>query len=98
MIDLRRDEGVFVLTMQGGENRFNRPFLEALSRALDTVQASSGPAALVTVGGQQKFYSTGLDLDWLGGAGQSEAPRFVDAVIALFGRFVALGVPTVAAI
>jgi len=98
MIDLRREGSVFVLTLQGGENRFNRPFLDALHRALDTVEASSGPAALVTVGGQEKFYSTGLDLDWLGGAGQSEAPRFVDAVIALFGRFVALGVPTVAAI
>src|SRR5262245_38542578 len=98
MIDLRREGSVFVLTLQGGENRFNRPFLEALHRALDTVEASSGPAALVTVGGQEKFYSTGLDLDWLGGAGQSEAPRFVDAVIALFGRVVALGVPTVAAV
>src|SRR5215467_12145513 len=98
MIDLRRDGSVFVLTLQGGENRFNRPFLDALHKALDTVEGSSGPAALVTVGGQEKFYSTGLDLDWLGGAGQSEAPRFVDAVIALFGRFVALGVSTVAAI
>ena len=98
MIDLRREGSVFVLTMQGGENRFNRPFLDALNRALDSVEASPGPAALVTVGGQEKFYSTGLDLDWLGGAGQTEAPRFVDAVIALFARLVALDVPTVAAI
>jgi enoyl-CoA hydratase/carnithine racemase len=98
MIDLRRDDGVFVLTMQAGENRFNRPFLDAVNAALDTVEASSGPAALVTVGGQEKFFSTGLDLDWLGGDGQSDAPRFVDAVIALFARFVGLGVPTVAAI
>jgi enoyl-CoA hydratase/carnithine racemase len=98
MIDLRRDGDVFVLTMQAGENRFNRPFLDALNRALDTVEASAGPAALVTTGGQEKFYSTGLDLDWLGGDGQNEAPRFVEAVIALFARVVALGVPTVAAI
>jgi len=59
MIDLRRDGSVFVLTMQAGENRLNRPFLDALNRALDTVEASSGPAALVTTGGQEKFYSTG---------------------------------------
>ena len=98
MIDLRRDGSVFVLTMQAGENRFNRPFLDALNQALDTVEGSSGPAALVTTGGQEKFYSTGLDLDWLGGEGQGEAPRFVDAVIALFTRVAALGVPTVAAI
>ena len=98
MIDLRRDGSVFVLTMQAGENRFNRPFLDALNQALDTVEGSSGPAALVTTGGQEKFYSTGLDLDWLGGEGQGEAPRFVEAVIALFARVAALDVPTVAAI
>jgi enoyl-CoA hydratase/carnithine racemase len=98
MIDLRRDDGVFVLTMQAGENRFNRPFLDALNAALDTVEASSGPAGLVTVGGQEKFFSTGLDLDWLGGAGQHDAPRFVDSLVALLARFVGFGVPTVAAI
>src|SRR5438132_3959465 len=97
MIDLRREGSVFVLTLQAGENRLNRPFLDALNRAVDTVEASPGPAALVTVG-EEKFYSTGLDLDWLGGAGQGEAPRFVNTVIALFARLVALDVPTVAAI
>src|SRR2546429_52050 len=68
-----------------------------LRGAFATVEASPGPAALVTVG-EEKFYSTGLDLDWLGGAGQGEAPRFVNTVIALFARLVALDVPTVAAI
>jgi enoyl-CoA hydratase/carnithine racemase len=98
MIDLRRDGDVFVLTMQAGENRFNRPFLDALNKAIDTVETTSGPLALVTTGGHEKFYSNGLDLDWLGGAGQQEAPRFVDSIIALFARMVALDVPTVAAI
>ena len=98
MIDLRREESVFVLTMQAGENRFTRPFLDAVNQALDAVEASTGPAALVTTGGQEKFYSTGIDLDWLGGAGQAEAPRFVESLIALFARVAGLGVPTVAAI
>jgi Delta3-Delta2-enoyl-CoA isomerase len=98
MIDLRREGSVFVLTMQAGENRFNRPFLDAMNAALDSIEASSGPAALVTVGGQEKFYSNGLDLDWLGSDGQSEAPHFVEAVVALLVRVAGLGVPTVAAI
>lgn len=98
MIDLRREGSVFVLTMQAGENRFNRQFLDAMNEALDSIEASSGPAALVTVGGQEKFYSNGLDLDWLGSDGQSEAPHFVEAVVALLVRVAGLGVPTVAAI
>src|SRR5690349_12424946 len=97
MLDLRRDGDVFVLTMQSGENRFNRPFLDALNRALDEVESSSGNAALVTVGGDPKFYSNGLDLAWLGGDGQAEAGPFVADVVRLFGRVVALPMPTVAA-
>jgi len=97
MIDVRRDGNVFVLTMQAGENRFNRPFLDAFNQAVDTVEGFSGPAALVTVGGTEKFYSNGLDLDWLSANGH-EAPRFVEALVALLGRVVGLGVPTVAAI
>ena len=98
MLDLRRDGAVFILTMQSGENRFNRPFLSALNEALDSVEATSGPAALVTTGGTEKFYSNGLDLAWLAGDGQSEGAVFVGDVMRFLGRLMAFPVPTVAAI
>jgi enoyl-CoA hydratase/carnithine racemase len=97
-LDLTREGPVFILTMQVGENRFNRAFLDALHGALDTVEQSSGPAALVTTGARGKFYSNGLDLQWLAGEGRDEGPAFVDAMLAAFGRLLALAVPTVAAI
>src|SRR5215470_556992 len=83
--------------MQSGENRFNRPFLDALSKALDDVEKSSGAAALVTVGAEEKFYSNGLDLDWIMGRGQAEGERFVRDFLAFLGRVLAFPVPTVAA-
>jgi enoyl-CoA hydratase/carnithine racemase len=98
MIDLDRHGDVFVLTMQAGENRFNRAFLDALHGALDAVEGSAGPAALVTTGGTEKFYSNGLDLAWLGGDGRDQAAAFVDAVVACLGRLLAFPVPTVAAV
>jgi enoyl-CoA hydratase/carnithine racemase len=98
LIDLRREGDVFVLTMNGGENRFNRPFLDAFSHALDEVERSSGPAALVTTGGEEKFYSNGLDLAWLSGDGASEGGGFVSAVLRLLGRVLIFPVPTVAAV
>jgi enoyl-CoA hydratase/carnithine racemase len=97
LVDLRRDGDVFVLTMRAGENRFNRGSVDALNAALDTVEASSGPAALVTTGAE-KFYSNGLDLDWMMGEGQAEASTFVGDVLRMLGRFLVLPVPTVAAI
>ncbi len=97
-VDLRREGEVFVLTMQSGENRFNRSFVDALNGALDTVEAATGPAALVTIGGEEKFYSNGLDLAWMAGDGADEGPRFVSTVLQLLGRLLTFPVPTVAAI
>ncbi|TDB86585.1 enoyl-CoA hydratase/isomerase family protein [Actinomadura sp. KC216] len=65
MIDLQRDGDVYVLRFDAGENRFGPAFLDAAADALGTVEKNEGPGALVTVG-TGKFYSNGLDLDWLG--------------------------------
>lgn len=97
MIKLEQHGPVYVLTMRSGENRFNRPFIDALNGALDEVEGGSGPAALVTVG-EDKFYSNGLDLTWLTGEGAQEGPAFVNRVLALLGRVLALPVPTLAAL
>lgn len=98
LVDLKREGDVFILTMQSGENRFNRPFIEALNQALDAVEQSSGPAALVTVGGEEKFYSNGLDLAWLMGDGQKEWEGFIVGVLKFLARVMAFPMSTVAAI
>ena len=83
IVDFKREGDVFILTMQSGENRFNRTFIDAMNEALDTVEKSDGPAALVTIGGEEKFYSNGLDLDWMMGDGMPEAPEFIKSVLKL---------------
>lgn len=95
MIDLTRTGPVFVLAMQSGENRFNRPFLAALNGALDEVEQSRDAAALVTIGAE-KFYSNGLDLDWLMASG--EGAEFIGDFLAFFARVLSLPLPTVAAL
>ncbi len=74
---------MWVLRMDDGENRFNRTSIDALHGALDQVAATDGPCALVTTG-TGKFYSNGLDLDWLGAGVGTEG--FLDDVHRLFGR------------
>jgi enoyl-CoA hydratase/carnithine racemase len=96
-IEVRREGDVFVLTMQNGENRFNRGFVDAFNAALDEVEGAGGPAALVTVGGEEKFYSNGLDLDWMMGDGRDLARTFVADVLRLMGRMLVFPIPTVAA-
>ena len=64
VIELETEGDVRILRMREGENRFNRPFVDAVHAALDEVAAVEGPVALVAVG-EGKFFSNGLDLDWL---------------------------------
>lgn len=98
MIEIDKNGPVFVLTMQAVENRFNRAFVDAFNAALDEVEASQGPAALVTTGGSEKFYSNGLDLDWMLGPGVDEAQAMLADMLRLLGRILASPVPSVAAI
>lgn len=94
---LERQDDVFVLTMDDGDNRVHQRFLDEVNRALDEVEASGGAAALVTTG-QGKFYSNGLDLEWLGTKSPEEGGRFLDGLDRLFARVLTFPTATVAAI
>ena len=65
MIDLTRDGDVFTMTLNAGENRWNTTFVRAIDEVLNEVEASTGAAALVTTSADAKFFSNGLDLDWV---------------------------------
>lgn len=96
MIELDRDGGVFVLRMQDGENRFSLAWLDAVNAALDRVQATEGPVALVTTG-EGKFYSNGMDLDWLATVPE-QAGDYLTVIYRLLGRVLSFPAITVAAV
>ncbi len=102
MIDLSRDGDVFVLTMDAGENRWNTTFVREFGKALDEVEASEGPAALLTTSSSEKFFSNGLDLDWV--QSPDDHPEGGDRAVfgtefmQLMGRIILLPLPSVAVI
>lgn len=96
MIELDREGSVWVLRMRAGENRFSLEWLDAVNAALDRVEASEAPRALVTAG-EGKFYSNGMDLDWL----RTEPERagdYLRAIYAVLGRMLGFPAITVAAV
>ncbi|MGK3205126.1 enoyl-CoA hydratase/isomerase family protein [Amycolatopsis sp. MEPSY49] len=80
-----------VLHLGDDENRFSPEWLQRVHSTLDEVTD-----VLVTTGGG-KFYSNGLDLEWLTANGD-KASEYVADVQELFARVLTLPVPTVAAI
>ncbi|MDQ2627724.1 MAG: enoyl-CoA hydratase-related protein [Actinomycetota bacterium] len=96
MTTLERHGDVFILDLGDGENRFHPDWIAAVNSHLDEVTKADSPAALVTTA-TGKFFSNGLDLDWLGGSG-ADFGDYVADVHALFARVLALPVITVAAL
>jgi Delta3-Delta2-enoyl-CoA isomerase len=94
--DLDRIDDVFVLDLGETENRFHPDWLASVEGHLSVVEQAEGPRALVTTA-TGKFFSNGLDLDWLGGHGDQMA-AYIARVQQLFARVLALPVVTVAAL
>src|SRR5689334_20980167 len=98
---LDRDGDVFVLYLGNegqtdSENRFHPDWIDAIHAKLDEVEAAEGPAALVTVA-TGKFFSNGLDTDWLFG-NMDRMHWYLDRVHTVFSRLLAFEMPTVAAL
>lgn len=91
-----QDRRVWTLHLGDDENRFSPAFLDEVDGFLADLAASSEPAVLVTTGGG-KFFSNGLDLDWLG-AHPDRLGEYVARVQGVFERVLTLPVPTVAAL
>lgn len=96
MPTLDRSDDVFVLDLGNGQNRFHPDWLASVDAALDEVEGAAGPRALVTAA-TGKFFSNGLDLDWLGAHGDQHED-YVATVHALFARVLSLPVVSVAAL
>ena len=88
---------VSILRMDDGENRFNPTTLAALHEALDQVESAEGARAVVLTG-TGKFFSNGLDLDWMGQAGEGEPQQVVRDTQALLARVLLAPMPVLAAV
>lgn len=89
------DGDIAILDLGDDENRFSAEFLDTVDAHLDAVLAK-GAQGLVTTA-DSKFYSNGLDLDWLG-AHSDQGDWYVGRVQGLFARVLTFPIPTAAAV
>ncbi|MFC3965118.1 enoyl-CoA hydratase-related protein [Nocardia jiangsuensis] len=91
---LRYEGGIAVLTLGTDENRFSPDWLDTVAAHLDAVERAA--VGLITIG-TGKFYSNGLDLEWLLANGE-HAQEYLARVQELFARILTFPMPTVAAV
>ena len=99
-IDVEIRDRVAIVTMDQGENRFHPDFVTEMMETLDALEADDGVGALVVTGGDPKFFSNGLDLQWLmAHAADLEAVTgYLRLVNTMFRRWTLYPKPTVAAL
>jgi enoyl-CoA hydratase/carnithine racemase len=89
------DDKIAVLDLGADENRFSPEFLDAANAQLDEIEAAGAQGLVTTARG--KFYTNGLDLDWLT-AHPEQMQSYVARVQALLARVLTLPMPTAAAV
>lgn len=95
-LEQTRDGDVVVVTWNDGENRYRGDSVAEWHAVLDELEATDGPLALV-VTGSGKFFSNGLDLDWMG-ANPGDTDEMLAGVHRLLGRMLLLNMYSIAAI
>ena len=87
--------GVFLLTMN--TDKFTDELLVQLNTHLDTIEATTGPAALITTSSIPKIYSKGVDFPVFDRSDRG-LRDFIKAYTKMLGRLTTVGFPTIAAI
>ena len=94
-ITLSYQDRIAVLHLGDDENRFSPEFLDQINAHLDDAVGGGAHGLVTTATG--KFYSNGLDLDWLAAHGD-QTQWYVGRVQALLARMLTLPIPTAAAV
>lgn len=97
-IAVERAGDVALLRMRSGENRFHPDNLDGIFAALDEIEGTEGGPVPLVLTGEGKFFSNGLDLEWMGQAEDAERDRSLGRVHGLFSRILTFPSFTVAAI
>lgn len=93
-----KDGDVYVVRMQNGENKIDLDFLSAFNEQLDAVEKDSEGACAMVLTGEGKFFSTGLNLDFLMNASAEDRAEFGTRILATYRRFILFPVPVVGAL
>ncbi|EGR30182.1 hypothetical protein IMG5_138860 [Ichthyophthirius multifiliis] len=94
----KTETGIHFIILNRKVNSFTLQFIRKINELLDEVEKNEGPTALVTFGLNPKFFSTGLDLNYLLTQEKNEIYAFILEVIRLYGRLLAFPVPCISMI
>ena len=102
IIEWEKDGTVAVIRLNNGENRQNLAFGEAMNQILEDITRDPAVTACVITSTDEKYWSLGIDVDWLGRQFQEQhfdvIRKFMYTMNAVFKNLLLLPIPVIAAI
>ena len=102
VIEWRKEGNVAVVEMCNGPNRMNQTFSDRLNQCLDEVVEDTDVQAMVLTSTDEKNFSQGIDVEWIGGKLHSQDNQdvisFMHGMNDIFKRLLLFPVPAIAAI
>jgi enoyl-CoA hydratase/carnithine racemase len=97
VIEREQRDGVVILRLAKDKNLVDSEFLAAMNAELDRVEADADATGLI-VTGNDKYFSNGFDLEFLGRLDREQLPIFIRDAQRLVARVLTFPMPTVAAV
>ena len=96
-MELKKEGSVYILSLVNGAkaNTFTEDIISEYHAVLDELEASDGNAALLITSTDSKFWSNGIDLEWLITKPANYFVQFAFLLDRLYLRFALLNMPTV---
>ncbi len=102
VVKWKKENNVAIVEMCNGPNRMNKVFTETMNQCLDEVLEDTDIQALVLTSTDEKNFSQGVDVEWIGGKlhakENKEVISFMYGMNNIFKRFLLFPVPVIAAI
>ena len=99
-MNLTLRDGIHILTLTNAanDNTFTTEVMNEYMAAFDKVESYQGNSALIITCEDEKTFSTGINLAWLGEQSAQGQADFMQAFHKMLCRFALLNIPTVACI
>lgn len=99
-MNLNLEDGIHILTLTNAasDNTFTTEVMNEYIAAFDEIESYRGNGALIITCEDEKTFSTGINLAWLGEQSAQGQAAFMQAFHIMLCRFALLNIPTIVAI
>jgi enoyl-CoA hydratase/carnithine racemase len=102
LITWQKKETCAVISMNNGENKINREFIDTMIMMLDEIASDTDISSVVITSSDAKFWSTGLDIGWAAKLLQDKDTAaikgFMFAINEMFKKILLYPMPVIASI